>query len=206
MIEININEWARKEQYHFFKDFMDPIMGATSNIECTQLFLSSKEKNESFFIHYMHKALMAINKISEFKLRIVNDKVVQYPVINGTTTVFKENKTFAFCYFQYHENFKDFYQETEKALLIAKNSKQLEDKPIMDLIHVSVIPWRSFTCIKHPRTEGNTDSIPKIVFGKVFKNANNYYMPVSVEAHHALVDGYHVCDFFNQFEKLMTKP
>ncbi len=205
MKEININKWERKEQYNFFKDFIDPIMGITSNIECTQLYLLSKEKEESFFIHYMHYALTAMNMIPEFRLRIINDKVVQYPVINGTTTVFKENKTFAFCYFNYFEKFEDFHNETLKALEIAKRTKQLEDKPILDLIHVSVIPWRSFTCIKHPRTKGSADSIPKVVFGKVFKNADKYYMPVSVEANHALVDGYHLSDFFNHFEDLMTK-
>ena len=203
MKEINTNEWARKEQFNFFKDFTDPTMGITSNIECTNLYLTTKNKRESFFIHYMHKALMVMNKIQEFKLRIINNKVVEYPSINGTTTVFKEDKTFAFSYFNYYENFEAFYVETQKALEIARESKHLYDKPMMNLIYVSVIPWRGFTCIKHPSSTDSNNSIPKIVFGKVFKREEKYFMPVSLEAHHALVDGYHVSEFFNQFEKLM---
>jgi len=72
-------------------------------------------------------------------------------------------------------------------------------------LRISVIPWRSFSYIKHTSTACTINSIPELVFGKIFENTDKYYMPVSVEAHHALVDGYHVCDFFNQFEKSMTK-
>ncbi|MBN2595404.1 CatA-like O-acetyltransferase [Labilibaculum sp.] len=204
MIEIDIDNWERKAQYYFFKDFDDPFMGATSNIECTQMFLKTKVINESFFIHYMHKALQVINEIPEFKLRILNGKIVQYPVINGTTTVFKINKTFNFCYFNYLENFDNFYIQTKNSIESAKKKDILVSEPMLDLIYVSVIPWRSFTCIKHPRIFNGSDSIPKIVFGKVFKTGDKYFMPVSVDTHHALMDGYHVSTFFNKFEELLT--
>jgi chloramphenicol O-acetyltransferase type A len=205
MIEINIDNWERKAQYNFFKDFDDPFMGTTSNIECTQMYLKAKESNESFFIHYMHKALQVINEIPEFKLRILGEKVVQHPIINGTTTVFKHDKTFNFCYFKYIKNSNDFYIETKNAIELAKKNELLVSEPMQDLIHVSVIPWRSFTGIKHPRVFKDSDSIPKIVFGKVFKTEEKYFMPVSVDAHHALMDGYHVCTFFNKFEELLTE-
>lgn len=204
MIEIDIDNWERKAQYNFFKDFDDPFMGVTSNIECTQMYLKAKELNESFFIHYMHKALQVINEIPEFKLRILGEKVVQYPIINGTTTVFKHDKTFNFSYFKYIKNSTDFYIQTKNAIELAKKDETLVSQPMQDLIHVSVIPWRSFTCIKHPRIFNGSDSIPKLVFGKVFKIEEKYFMPVSVDAHHALIDGYHVSTFFNKFEELLT--
>jgi chloramphenicol O-acetyltransferase type A len=204
MIEIDIDNWERKAQYNFFKDFDDPFMGVTSNIECTQMYLKAKELNESFFIHYMHKALQVINEIPEFKLRILGEKVVQYPIINGTTTVFKHDKTFNFSYFKYIKNSTDFYIQTKNAIELAKKDETLVSQPMQDLIHVSVIPWRSFTCIKHPRIFKGSDSIPKLVFGKVFKIEEKYFIPVSIDAHHALIDGYHVSTFFNKFEALLT--
>lgn len=204
MIEIDLNSWERKSQYNFFKDFDDPFFGATSNIECTKLYVKSKHQKESFFVHYIHKAFAAINEIQEFKLRIVDDKVVVFPKINGTTTVFKADKTFNFCYFNFHEDFKTFRQQITKALNDAKNSNELESKSMLDLVYVSVIPWRSFTCIKHPQNLKNSNSVPKIVFGKVFQENEKYFMPVSVEAHHALLDGYHISCFFNRFEELLA--
>ncbi len=205
MIEINIDNWERKAQYNFFKNFDDPFMGITSSIECTHMYLKIKESKESFFIHYIHKALQVINEIPEFKMRILGEKVVQYPIINGSTTVFKNNKTFSFSYFKYIKDCDDFYIQTKNAIELAKQSEVLASKPMQNLIYVSVIPWRSFTSIKHPRMGKESDSVPKLIFGKVFKTDEKYYMPVSVEAHHALLDGYHVSTFFNKFEQLLTE-
>lgn len=76
---------------------------------------------------------------------------------------------------------------------------------MQDLIHVSVILWRSFTCIKHPRVFKDYDSIPKLVFGKVFKTKEKYFMSVSVDVHHALMDGHHASAFFNKIEELLLE-
>jgi len=203
MKEFLIENWKREAQYNFFKDFDDPIFGATSNVICTDLYQEVLKKNESFFIHYIHKALQAMNEINEFRLRIFNEKVIEFQNINGTTTVFKEDKTFNFCYFNYYEDFDHFYDSTQNSIDKAKNNSQLESKDDLNLIYVSVIPWRTFSNIKHPRMFSKIDSIPKIVFGKVFEQNGQFLMPVSVEAHHALLDGYHLSCFFNRFEELM---
>ncbi|RUT77659.1 CatA-like O-acetyltransferase [Ancylomarina longa] len=203
MKEIEIENWNRKAQYQFFKNFDDPMFGASSNVICTNLYNEVKKTKESFFVHYMHKALQAMNEISEFRLRISEDKVLEFQKINGTTTVFKKNNTFNFCYFNYHKEFPKFYSSTCDAIDTAKNQDHFVTKNDLNLIYVSVIPWRNFTSIKHPRMFDKEDSIPKIVFGKIFEENNQLMMPVSVEAHHALLDGYHLSCFFNRFEELM---
>ena len=204
MKEIDINNWVRKNQYDFFKDFDDPFFGATSNIDCTNLYLQSKASGESFFIHYMHKALIALNEIREFRIRLLDGKVVEFPKIHGSTTVFKQDHTFSFCRLDFISQIDEFYQNSRELLDAAKKDSQLVSKPELDLVYVSVIPWRSFTSVKNPRTHNTLDSIPKIVFGKMFQENGKFLMPVSVEAHHALLDGYHVSCFFNRFEELMS--
>jgi chloramphenicol O-acetyltransferase len=46
------------------------------------------------------------------------------------------------------------------------------------------------------------DSSSKITFGKVMESNNGLKMPVSVHAHHALMDAIHVSQFFNEFQKI----
>lgn len=198
---ININTWKRKAQFEFFKNFDDPFFSATSNIDCTTMFNAIKNSKQSFFSVYMYCALKALNNIPEFKTRIAEDNVVQYDVINGTTTVFKKDETFSFCYFQYHDDFTLFSKELQEAISQAKQSKTLISNNDLNLVYVSVIPWRSFTNIKHPRSGNKSESVPRIVFGKVFELDNKFLMPVSIDAHHSLADGYHASLFFNQFEK-----
>lgn len=202
---INTENWARKAQFEFFKDFDDPFFGATVEVECTKLYQHAKDKNESFFIHYIHKALQALNEIEEFKLRLQDSQVVKVDTIHGTSTVFKEDHTFAFSWFDYIEDFDCFYPETQKALSAARNGEVLTPSSTLDVVHVSVTPWMSFTHIKHPRTNAKEDSVPKVLFGKAQMKDGKLMMPVNVEANHALLDGYHLSLFFKRFEELMMQ-
>jgi len=70
-----------------------------------------------------------------------------------------------------------------------------------DLIYYSVIPWVSFTSFKHASSLDKLQTIPRIVFGKIFSDGERKLMPVSVEANHIVMDGFHVGKFFNLFQK-----
>jgi chloramphenicol O-acetyltransferase type A len=68
-----------------------------------------------------------------------------------------------------------------------------------------VIPWVAFTSFAHARRHGTEDSVPKIVFGKRHERGGRHRMPVSVEVHHALVDGLHVGRFFEGFQERLDR-
>ena len=74
-----------------------------------------------------------------------------------------------------------------------------------DVIHYSVLPWLDFTSFAHARPGGETNSIPKIVFGKHRRRGGRDRMPISVEVHHALMDGLHVSRFLESFQTLLDE-
>ena len=75
-----------------------------------------------------------------------------------------------------------------------------------DLIHGTVIPWIRFTSIKHARHGNAQDSVPKIALGRATKTAEGLRMPVSIEAHHSLVDGVHAGAFFGRLQAAFADP
>ena len=64
----------------------------------------------------------------------------------------------------------------------------------------------SFTSFSHARNWGREDSVPKIAFGKFVKETDRVLLPISVEVHHALVDGVHVGRFFTRLEEALANP
>ncbi len=206
MKEINIEKWNRKEHYEFFSSFKSPHFGFTANVKCTKTYAKAKETNQSFFALYFHKSLMAANSVSEFKYRIIDSKVYELDKVNGGTTIARDDHTFAFSLIEYDANFAIFNERLQKEIQEVKNSTGLRlnrDKQSIDLIRYTTIPWVSFTHILHPTNFDNTDSIPRISFGKFFEENNEKYLPVSVEGHHGLMDGYHISEFFRIFEELL---
>ena len=68
-----------------------------------------------------------------------------------------------------------------------------------DCIHCSALPWFTFTGHKEP-VSGKLQSIPQLAFSKFEKRDDRLIMNVSIHVNHALVDGYHVGLFAEEFQ------
>ena len=87
-----------------------------------------------------------------------------------------------------------------------KRKPSLSDKPGQDeLIYMTAIPWVSFTSFVHPIHMNPVDSVPRIAWGKYYYDGNTIRMPVSVQVHHALMDGQNVAEYFENVETHFKK-
>jgi chloramphenicol O-acetyltransferase type A len=177
-------------------------------VEVTKLVTLVRERPDikiSQAIHYF--SLRIANSIEPFRYRLQDGKVFVYDVINAGTTVLLPNESFAYAYFDYQVDFKKFAGDMGRAVEEVRTSTG-PLKPTMrdDLIYHTTLPWISFTSFKHARGKGRGESIPRIVFGKFTEESGRLMMPISVEVHHALVDGVHVGRFLTRLEEALREP
>jgi chloramphenicol O-acetyltransferase type A len=208
MRSIDINTWKRKEHFTFFSQFDEPFFGIVSEIDCTIAFNKAKDQKLSFFAYYLHKVLLTINKIEEFRYRIDGENVVLYDAIHASATIGRKDETFAFSFVEYSPDFSTFMASLSNEIEAVKNSKGLRLNEVAirnDVIHFSSIPWVKFTGLTHSRNFKFQDSAPKISVGKIEANNGKIMMPVSVNAYHGFVDGLHVGKFFDLFQKHMNE-
>ncbi len=203
MNKFDINSWNRKTQYEFFKDYEDPYFNLTANLEVTNLYNFCKENQISFFLACLYLAVETANEILEFRLRIIDGQVFEYKSIDIGSTVLNKDNSFSFCYFKRQASILKFDKSGKRILKKHQENTDFDsNKDKTNVIYASSIPWVSFTSIKHSRDiKREKSGIPKFVFGKYF-NENKYIkMPFSIEVHHALMDGFHVGKFIENFQK-----
>lgn len=205
---LDLANWSRRELFQFFIGYTNPYFNVCAQIDVTKLVAAVRELRGvrvSSTLHYF--ALRVANEIEPFRYRLEGDKVLVYEVVNGGTTVLLPNESFAYAYFDYQTDFKQFVDGMSQAVDNVRTSTG-PLKPTMrdDVIYHTTLPWISFTSFAHARTKGRGDSIPRIVFGKFSKEAERLIMPLSVEVHHALMDGLHVGRFFGRFEEMVAAP
>lgn len=203
---IDITRWARKDHYQFFSQFEEPFHGITVETDCTTGYDYARQHNISFFQYYLYQALKAANAIENFRYRIINKEVYLFNRVDASPTIPRPDGTFGFAYIDYTESEDSFYANATEIIEAEKRATGL--KPAVsgeNVIHFSAIPWLRFTAISHARCFSFADSCPKITFGKINEEAGKKTMPVSVHAHHALADGYHVGLFINKFQELMDR-
>lgn len=203
---IDTEKWNRKEHFEFFSKMASPYFGIVTEVDCTIAYEKAKEKERSFFACYLHQSMAAINSVEELKLRIVDDQVVLFDKINAGCTIGRADGTFGFAFVNFSENFETFNNELQEEISAVQNSTGLRlnnDDIKKDLIRHSTLPWTSFTGLLHPTDFDKTESVPKVTFGKFSIREGRKYLPVSIEAHHGLADGFHLAKYLNEFQKLL---
>ncbi len=204
---LDIENWNRKEHFLFFKQFEEPFFGLTLEIDCTKAYETAKQLETSFFVYYLHKTMVAVNKIESFRYRIKDDAIYIYDTIDVSATIMREDKTFGFSLIEYSPDFDVFASNTFREIERIKNTSGLltREFPNDNLIHFSAVPWINFTSLSHARSYTLPDSCPKISFGKMMIDLNGKKtMSMSIHAHHGLMDGFHVSQFVDYFQELMN--
>ncbi|UUW09987.1 chloramphenicol acetyltransferase [Flavobacterium plurextorum] len=205
---LDLENWNRKEHFAHFKQMEEPFFGVTVEIDCTKAYQTAKELNVSFFIYYLHKTLVAVNSVENFKYRIADDKIYINDHIDASATIGREDGTFGFSLIEFNPDFNLFKENALAEIERIQNTTGLFTRSFDDdnLIHFSAIPWINFTSISHARSYTFPDSCPKISFGKMITSeTGKRTISMSVHVHHALMDGLHVGQFIDRFEEEINK-
>jgi chloramphenicol O-acetyltransferase type A len=199
--EVDLNAWPRRTTYEFFKNFTDPFFNFSANVDVTKLRQFCRENKLAFSIAALFYTQQAANSIQEFRFRWLDGKVVEFESIEATQTILNEDETFSFCYFESRPTVFEYVEAGRASREKYAKLKTFDvEADRIDMIYYSVIPWVSFTSFKHATSGDLTQTVPRIVFGKVFTGGDRELMPLSVEAHHAMMDGIHVGRFFERFQ------
>jgi chloramphenicol O-acetyltransferase type A len=204
---LDIENWSRRELFEFFIGYANPYFNVCVQMDVTEFltFVGARSTKVSLALHYF--ALRVANEIEPFRYRLKEGKVVIFDSIHGGTTVLLPNESFAYAYFEYQPDFEKFADEMGAAVEAVRTSTG-PLKPTMrdDVIYHTTLPWISFTSFMHARTPGRGDSIPRIVFGKFLQSGGRTMMPISVEVHHALMDGLHVGRYLDRLAEVLAQP
>ena len=204
--KIDLSTWNRKGHFEFFSQMEEPFYGLTVNVDCTHAYKTAKNLNIPFFTYYLHKTLVAVNTIENFRYRIIEKEPYIWNRIDVSSTIMREDKTFGFSLIEFDSDLNQFHQNVLQETERIQNTTGLltREFPDSNLIHFSAIPWINFTSMSHARGFSYPDSCPKISFGKLTEVNGKKSMPLSIHVHHGLIDGYHIGLFIDEFEKQMN--
>ena len=205
---LDIESWKRRRHFEFFRRFDNPFFNICADVDVTGLLARCRgDRDLSFFAAALYGSQQAVNEIEEFRYRLDGEGVQIFDTVDCGTTVLMPNDTFAFAYFGWDPRFDRFV-----AAVAAEIERVRRGPPSLDpsgerenFIRYTVIPWVSFTSFSHASRRDPTDSVPRIVFGRYRESGGRQMMPVSVEVHHALIDGLHVGRYFENFQEYLDE-
>ena len=199
--------WDRKKHFDFFRQFEYPHFNICANVDITAVRKLAKDKGYSLFKCILYLTSRVANEIPEFRQRIRGNEVVEHESVHPSYTSMTEAKVFTFTDVYFDFDAEAFFQACEEKENEVKSEATLEDNPHRDdYLFITSIPWVHFTSFVHPiRIEGG-DSVPRISWGKYVWHGEKLLLPLSVQAHHALVDGLHTGQYFEKMDVYAAEP
>ena len=194
----------RKKHFDFFNQMDQPILNITAQIDLARLLPLLQEQQRPFTASMVYLVARAANEVPQLRQRIRGQQVVEHERVHPSFTVNTDiDDVFSFCEVKYGENYPDFIERAKIRMEEMKKAPSFEDEHGRDdYLFLSAIPWIAFTNIQHPMHYHPVDSVPRIAWGKFERVGEKIIMPLSVQVHHALVDGIHLGRFFEKAQQL----
>ena len=208
MKEIIFEHPHRRAHFEFFNQMNHPHFNIVANVDVTNVLGFIKEKSLPLTPTFVYLVSKAANAIPEFRWRIRDGKVYEYPSVHPSFSVYTEvADVFSFCYVDYQEEARPFIANAYEKSEAMRKAPSFEDEVGRDdYLFLSAIPWVSFTGFQHAMSYHPHDCVPRITWGKFFEQDGKILMPLSVQVHHALVDGRHVGEYFQKMGAFAAAP
>jgi chloramphenicol O-acetyltransferase type A len=206
MRTIDVNTWARREHFNFFTGFMQPHFGMCVNMDVTEFVPYVEQQGYSLTVAMVYIIARSANAVPEFRQRIREGAVVEHEIVHPSTTILVDEDIFVFCMVEYAEMFSHFADTAAEKIAYTRQHPTLENPDRDDLLFMTPIPWVAFTSFMHPLPSFPPDSIPRFAWGKYFEEGSGLKMPVGAQAHHALLDGIHMGNFYKVMQDCLSQP
>ena len=199
--------WSRRDAFGLFRGFDKPFFNVCVRLDVARLkqVLERAGRPAGLSLACYWLALRMANEQQPFRLRFEGERVRVHDVIDGSSTVLREDgESFGFANFDYAADFASFAVAAGAAIRAARRDpSDFEPRPD----DVARLHFTSFSHARLWRRDGRPeDAVPKLAFGRADADGPRLWMPMSVEVHHALMDGVHVGRFVQGFEALLQEP
>ncbi len=206
---LDLEHWHRRSAFDFFRGFDIPSFNICTRLDVALLKQAVQDlRVGSLSLAYHFIAIRLANEIAPFRYRLEGERVRVHAAVHGSTTVLRDNESFGFATLEHARNFARFAEQGAAALAMARRADAPFEptKHETATLHMTTLPWVHFTSYSNARQWGPNDSIPKIAFGRIDADGTRQWMPLSVDVHHALMDGVHIGQYFERFEAALLAP
>jgi chloramphenicol O-acetyltransferase type A len=199
---VDLALYSRRRLFECFRNHPIPVLAISTAIDITGYGAAAEARGLRFYSTLCCLISRAINASPCFRHRIVDDVLVEFPLVHPSITVALEDGNFGFADADYSGVFRDDYGSIRSAIEAARATPNQDFRGgLDDRFFLTHLPWLSFTGIQHPYTPAY-GSIPLISTGRTFLQDGKEMLPIAVQAHHALVDGVHVARLLEQLSLL----
>lgn len=205
---INVSKWDRNEYFDLYFNKIGCNYSLTLNLDATALLKKIKKAKLKLFPVMIYLISKIVNQHKEFRTSLdAKRRVGVYEYLSPCyTTLPEKSENFTNIWTEYNSSFSRFYKAYEKDIKMYGESKSFLAKPNMpeNIFYISSFPWISFTGLNLTFYKSPDYLLPIFTIGKYFEENGKILLPLAIQAHHAVCDGFHVARFVKELVDAMN--
>lgn len=203
---IDLTQWPRTLYFNHFLDELRCTYSITFHIDVTSLWKTCKAKKIKFYAAELYLLTRVANQHEEFRTAFdENNQVGLFDEVHPSYTVFHpESETFSSLWTPYSADFSKFYAAYLADLQTFGNCLGLLGKPNppSSAIPISSLPWADFSSFQLNIYNDGRFLLPIFTLGRVTSQGQQFKLPLCLQVHHAVCDGFHASRFAQEVEAL----
>lgn len=202
---IDKQNWKRKECFEHYFSNVPCTYSMTVSLDITTLLNTINNHALKLYPVMIYAISSIVNKHEEFRMSIDEaGNVGFFDEVYPCYTIFhKDDETFSDIWTAYSTDFKTFYNHYLEDMQQCGDIKGMSGKPQQEnnTFTISCIPWVSFTSFNLNLEKGYSYLPPIFTIGKYCSDNEKILLPLSIQVHHAVCDGFHVARFTNELQE-----
>lgn len=203
--KIDKENWGRKEYFEHYFSGVPCTYSITVKLDITRI----KEKNQKLYPTMLYYLATVVNRHAEFRTAIneAGEVGIYSEMIPCYTVFHKDTETFSNLWTEYKPNLDDFHIAYEEDILKYGHQPGIIGNPNIpsNSFTVSMLPWATFEGFNLNLQKGYNYLIPIFTIGKYYQENRRIIIPIAIQVHHAVCDGFHVCRFISELQELINK-
>lgn len=200
---IDIEKWKRKQHYNYYLKNVPCTYSMTIKLDITNVIKSQKK----LYPTLLYCISKTVNKYEEFRTILDNEgKVGYFDELYPCYTIFhKENETFSNIWTEYSEDYEVFCKNYKEDMEKYGKNLDIVAKPDIPInsFPISMLPWESFEGFNLNLQRGYEYLLPIFTLGKYYQEQDKVFIPLAIQVHHSVCDGFHLCRFIDSLRKAL---
>ncbi|EOG1984777.1 TPA: type A chloramphenicol O-acetyltransferase [Proteus mirabilis] len=200
---VDLSQWERKEHFEAFQSFAQCTFSQTVQLDITSLLKNVKKNGDKFYPTFIYIISQLVNKHAEFRMAMKDGELVIWDSVNPGYTIFHEQtETFSSLWSYHHKDINQFLKTYSEDIAQYGNDLAYFPKEFIEnMFFVSANPWVSFTSFNLNVANINNFFAPVFTIGKYYTQGDKVLMPLAIQVHHAVCDGFHVGRLLNEIQQ-----
>lgn len=202
---VDLSCWARKEHFEVFQTFAQSTFNQTVLLDITALLKHIKEVGWKFYPTIIFLLSKVVNRHTEFRMAIKDNELVIWNEVHPSYTIFhNETETFSSLWSHYDGNIHHFQHVYAEDMARYGNNLSYWPKgeSLENIFFVSAIPWVSFTSFNINVANMQNFFSPMFTIGKYYNQDGKVMLPLAIQVHHSVCDGFHVARLINELQEI----